>query len=191
MQGRAASESEEGAEADLRPQAIASGAADRSPLLLPLLCAPVHRAAYPEGQWPPAGGRNGSRIAMCRAHSHAVPHTRTVEHDQHWQRSLRWMRKALQNDEPEIGLCEPRLRFLLAEAMQAMQAAAMLRSAPQKPTMIMYEDHHMASIVSHVANLSTATTRGSPKEHNHPIEAVVVNFERPGQGLTRRHHDVV
>ena len=94
-----------------------------------------------KGQCPPAGGRNGSRIAMCRAHSHAVPHTRTVEHDQHWQRSLRWMRKALQNDEPEIGLCEPRLRFLLAEAMQAMQAAAMLRSAPQKPTMIIYEDH--------------------------------------------------
>ena len=52
------------------------------------------------------------------------------------------MRKALQNDEPEIDLCEPRLRFLQAEAMQAMQAAAMLRSAPQKPTMIIYEDLH-------------------------------------------------
>ena len=90
------------------------------------------RAACPEGQWPPAGGRNGSRIAMCRAHSHAVPHTRTVEHDQHWQRSLRWMRKALQNDEPKIGLFEPRLRFLQAEAMQAMQVAAMLRSAPHR-----------------------------------------------------------
>ena len=127
-----------------------------------------------KGQWPPAGGRNGSRIAMCRAHSHAVPHTRTVEHDQHWQRSLRWMRKALQNDEPEIGLCEPRLRFLLAEAMQAMQlAAAMLRSAPQKPMMIIHEDHHSIHRLS-CHHLSTATTSGSAKEHNHPIGAVVV-----------------
>ena len=111
-----------------------------------------------KGQWPPAGGRNGSRIAMCRAHSHAVPHTRTVEHDQHWQRSLRWMRKALQNDEPEIGLCEPRLRFLQAEAMQAMQAAAMLRSVPQNLTMIIYEDHHGIHRLS-CYQLSTATTR--------------------------------
>ena len=100
------------------------------------------------------------------------------------------MRKALQNDEPEIGLCELRLRFLQAEAMQAMQAAAMLRSAPQKPTMIIYEDHHSIHRLS-CHHLSTATTRGSPKEHNHPIEAVVVNFEQPGEGLTRRHHDVV
>ena len=53
------------------------------------------------------------------------------------------MQKALQNDEPEIGLCEPRLRFLQAEAMQTVQAAAMLlRSAPQKPTMIICEDLH-------------------------------------------------
>jgi hypothetical protein len=117
-------------------------------------------------------------------------HRRTVEHDQHWQRSLRRMRKALQNDEPKIGLCEPRLRFLHAEAMQAMQAAAMLRSAPQKPTMITYEDHHSIHRLS-CHHLSTATIRGSPKENDHPIEAVFVTFEQPGQDLTRRHHDVM
>ena len=159
------------------------------PLLLPLPCALVP-CCMPRRAVPPAGGRNGSRIAMCRAHSHAVPRTRTVKHDQHWQRSLRWMRKALQNDEPEIGLCEPRLRFLLAEAMQAMQAAAMLRSAPQKPTMITYEDHHSIHRLS-CHHLSTATIRGSPKENDHPIEAVFVTFEQPGQDLTRRHHDVM
>ena len=44
-----------------------------------------------KGQWPPAGGRNGSRIAMCRAHSHAVPHSRTFDQHQQQQCSLRWM----------------------------------------------------------------------------------------------------
>ena len=178
--------------------AVGGGAADSSAVGCPRRChrcccrcrARPCRAACPKRTVAPAGGRNGSRIAMCRAHSHAVPHTRTVEHDQHWQRSLRWMRKALQNDEPEIGLCEPRLRFLLAEAMQAMQAAAMLRSAPQKPMMIIHEDHHSIHRLS-CHHLSTATTSGSAKEHKHPIEAVVVIFEQPGQGLTRRHHDVV
>ena len=29
-------------------------------------------AACPEGQWPPAGGRNGFRTVTCRAHSYAV-----------------------------------------------------------------------------------------------------------------------
>ena len=99
------------------------------------------------------------------------------------------MRKALQNDEPEIGLCEPRLRVLQAEVLQAMQAADMLRSAPQKLTMIIYEDHHSIHRLS-CHHLSTATTSGSAKEHNHPIEAVVVTFEQPGQGLTWRHHEV-
>ena len=36
-----------------------------------------------KGQWPPARGRNGSRIAMCRAHSHAVPQTHIDQHQQH------------------------------------------------------------------------------------------------------------
>ena len=89
------------------------------------------------------------------------------------------MRKPLQNDELKIGLCEPRLRFLLAEAMQGMQAAAMLRSAPQKPMMIIHEDHHSIHRLS-CHHLSTATTRGSPKVYNNPMEAVVVNFEQPG-----------
>ena len=100
------------------------------------------------------------------------------------------MRKALQNDEPKIGLFEPRLRFLQAEAMQAMQGAAMLRSAPQNLTMIIYEDHNSIHRLS-CHQLSTASTRSAKKEHSHPIEAVVVNYEQPGQGLTRRHHDVV
>ena len=41
----------------------------------------LYRAAYPNRQCPPAGGRNGSRKAMCSAHNHAVPQTRTEEHD--------------------------------------------------------------------------------------------------------------
>ena len=36
------------------------------------------RAACPEGQCPPAGGRNRSRVAMCRAQGHAVPQTHTI-----------------------------------------------------------------------------------------------------------------
>ena len=94
------------------------------------------RAAYPEGQWPSAGGRNGSRITMCRAHSHAVPHARTRDQHQLQQRSLRWMRNPLQNDELEIGLCEPRLQFLQAKAMQARPCTAVWQSASQMLTSI-------------------------------------------------------
>jgi len=96
----------------------------------------------------------------------------------------------LQNDDLNIGFYEPRLRFLQAEAMLAVQAAARWPSAPKKPTMIIHEDHHSIHRLS-CHHLSTATTRGSSKVHNHPIEAVVVDFEQPGKGLTRRHHDVV
>ena len=94
------------------------------------------RAAYPEGQWPSAGGRNGSRITMCRAHSHAVPHARTRDQHQLQQRSLRWMRNPLQNDELEIGLCEPRLQFLQAKAMLARPSKAVWQSASQMLTSI-------------------------------------------------------
>ena len=125
-------------------------------------------AAYPKGQCPPAGGRNRSRMAVCRAHSQAVPHTRTVEHDQHWQRSLRWIRRPLQNDDLNIGLCEPRLRFTRAEAMQAVQYAAKWPSAPQKPTSIIGREMTNATNVSHVTTWPQLPHAASQRRRNKP-----------------------
>ena len=127
-------------------------------------------------------------MAVCRAHSHAVPHTR-LELDQHWQSSLRWVRRQLQNDDLNIGLCEPRLRSMRAEAMQAMQDAAKWQSAPQKPTSIMEEDHHSDQRLP-CLHLDTTTTRGLPKEQKQATVVMVVVCEHPGRGITQRHHDV-
>ena len=122
-------------------------------------------AAYPKGQCPPAGGRNRSRMAVCRAHSQAVPHTR-LEHDQHRQRSLRWIRRPLQNDDLNIGLCEPRLRFMRAQAMQAVQYAAKWPSAPQKPTSIIGREMTNATNVSHVTTWPQLPHAASQRRRN-------------------------
>ena len=149
-----------------------------------------HHCSFVERGW--GGGVGGVGVAealvakpMCRAHSHAVPHTRTVEHDQHWQRSLQWMRKTLQNEEPENGPCELRLRFLQAEAMQAMQADASWPSAPHKPTSLIERGHQSDQCLP-CHHMGTTTTRGFPKDDKQPTVPVVAICEQPGQGLTWR-----
>ena len=73
--------------------------------------------------------------------------------------------------------------------MQAMQAAAIWPSAPLKPTRIKAQAHQSNHRLP-CHKWTTDIALGFPKKQYRPMAAMVVESEGPGQGITRRYHEV-